>query len=80
VTNVDLTQGFAERYGAAKSAFRLRCCEGRRGQNCSRDADVPFYKFTSLGLRGHLGFYHRNRFSGDASLYFNSELRLSLVS
>jgi hemolysin activation/secretion protein len=37
-----------------------------------------FYKFSYLGLRENLRGYVRNRFTGDASLYLNSELRLAL--
>jgi len=39
---------------------------------------IPFYKYTYLGQFSNLRGYKRNRFSGDASAYMNSELRLHL--
>jgi hypothetical protein len=74
-----LTQGFAEYYGTARLGIPVTLVlKGGGAKNYGNDADIPFYKFTSLGLREGLRGYYRNRFSGDASLYFNSELRLSL--
>ncbi|WP_125921504.1 hypothetical protein [Hymenobacter lapidarius] len=74
-----LTQGFAEYYGTARLGLPVTLVvKGGGAKNYGRDADIPFYKFTSLGLREGLRGYYRNRFSGDASLYFNSELRLAL--
>jgi hypothetical protein len=40
--------------------------------------NLPFYKFTSLGLRDNLRGYVNNRFFGDGSAYLNSELRFHL--
>ena len=74
-----LTQGFAEYYGTARLGIPITLVvKGGGAKNYGRDADIPFYKFTSLGLREGLRGYYRNRFTGDASLYVNSELRLSL--
>ncbi len=39
---------------------------------------IPFYKYTFLGQYSNLRGYRRNRFSGDASAYMNSEVRLHL--
>ncbi len=39
---------------------------------------IPFYKYTYLGQFSNLRGYKRNRFTGDASVYLNSELRLHL--
>ena len=52
--------------------------KGGGAKNYGPDADIPFYKFASLGLREGLRGYYRNRFNGDASVYVNSELRLAL--
>ena len=74
-----LTQGFAEYYGTAKIGLPVTLVlKGGGAKNYGPDADIPFYKFTSLGLREGLRGYYRNRFSGDASLYYNTELRLAL--
>ncbi|HEX8328402.1 MAG TPA: hypothetical protein VF629_12730 [Hymenobacter sp.] len=74
-----LTQGFAEYYGTARLGIPVTLVvKGGGAKNYGPDADIPFFKFTSLGLREGLRGFYRNRFSGDASLYFNSELRVSL--
>jgi hypothetical protein len=74
-----LTQGFAEYYGTAKIGIPVTLVlKGGGAKNYGPDADIPFYKFASLGLREGLRGYYRNRFSGDASLYYNTELRLAL--
>jgi hypothetical protein len=74
-----LTQGFAEYYGTAKLLIPVTLVlKGGGAKNYGPTADIPFYKLTSLGLRENLRGYYRNRFTGDASLYFNSELRLAL--
>ncbi|WP_310391784.1 hypothetical protein [Hymenobacter sp.] len=74
-----LTQGFAEYYGTARLGLPVTLVlKGGGARNYGPDADIPFYKFASLGLREGLRGYYRNRFSGDASLYLNSELRLAL--
>jgi len=39
---------------------------------------IPFYKYSYLGQFNNLRGYKRNRFTGDASAYLNSELRLHL--
>ena len=74
-----LTQGFAEYYGTARLGLPVTLVlKGGGAKNYGPNADIPFYKFASLGLREGLRGYYRNRFSGDASLYYNSELRLAL--
>ena len=74
-----LTQGFAEYYGTARLGVPVTLVvKGGGARNYGPDNDIPFYKFTSLGLREGLRGYYRNRFSGDASLYYNTELRLAL--
>jgi hypothetical protein len=39
---------------------------------------IPFYTYTHLGQFSNLRGYKRNRFTGDASAYMNSELRFHL--
>ena len=74
-----LTQGFAEYYGTAKIGVPVTLVlKGGGAKNYGPDAAIPFYKFASLGQAEGLRGYYRNRFSGDASLYYNTELRLAL--
>ncbi|SMC00393.1 hypothetical protein SAMN00120144_3900 [Hymenobacter roseosalivarius DSM 11622] len=77
--NFGLTQGFAEYYGTARVGIPITLVlKGGGARNYGDDDEIPFYKFTSLGLNENLRGYYRNRFTGDASLYLNSELRLAL--
>ena len=74
-----LTQAFAEYYGTARLGIPVTLVlKGGGAQNYGTDAAIPFYKFASLGQTENLRGYYRNRFSGDASLYYNTELRLAL--
>ncbi|WP_324670896.1 hypothetical protein [Hymenobacter sp. GOD-10R] len=74
-----LTQGFAEYYGSARIGLPVTLVLKAGGaKNYGEDDEIPFYKFTSIGLVNGLRGYYRNRFTGDASAYFNSELRLAL--
>ncbi|WP_375418456.1 hypothetical protein [uncultured Hymenobacter sp.] len=77
--NFGLTQGFAEYYGTARLLVPVTLVlKGGGARNYGPDAAIPFYKFTSLGQAENLRGYYRTRFTGDASAYFNSELRLAL--
>ncbi|MBT9395524.1 outer membrane protein assembly factor [Hymenobacter sp. NST-14] len=74
-----LTQGSATYYGTARLLIPVTLVvKGGGARNYGNDDDIPFYKFASLGLREGLRGFYRNRFSGDASLYLNTELRLAL--
>jgi hypothetical protein len=74
-----LTQGFAEYYGTARLGIPITLAlKGGGAKNYGPDSAIPFYKLTSLGLAENLRGYYRNRFSGDASLYYNTELRFAL--
>ncbi len=78
-TTFGLTQGFAEYYGTAKIGLPITLVlKGGGAKNYGPEADIPFYKFASIGLSDGLRGYYRNRFAGDASLYYNTELRLAL--
>ena len=77
--NFGLTQGFAEYYGTARLGIPVTLAlKGGGAKNYGPDSAIPFYKLTSLGLAENLRGYYRNRFTGDASLYLDSELRLAL--
>ena len=78
-SNFGLTQAFAEYYGTVKLGIPVTLVlKGGGAKNYGPDAAIPFYKFASLGQSEGLRGYYRNRFSGDASLYYNTELRLAL--
>lgn len=73
-----LPQGFAEYYGTAKVGVPITLVlKGGGAKNYGPGTDIPFYKFASPGQNEGLRGYYRNRFSGDASLYYNTELRLA---
>ncbi|ALW85958.1 hypothetical protein AUC43_13160 [Hymenobacter sedentarius] len=77
--NFGLTQAFAEYYGTAKIGVPITLVlKGGGAKNYGPDSSIPFYKFASLGQTENLRGYYRNRFSGDASLYYNTELRFAL--
>lgn len=77
--NFGLTSAFAEYYGTAKIGIPITLVvKGGGAKNYGPDSAIPFYKFASLGQVENLRGYYRNRFSGDASLYYNTELRFAL--
>ncbi|QMU26786.1 hypothetical protein [Adhaeribacter radiodurans] len=72
-----LTEGFIDYYATGRVylpvTLALRLGGGRNyGDN------LPYYKYTTLGMRSNLRGYVINRFAGDASLYVNSEVRFHL--
>jgi hypothetical protein len=74
-----LTQGSAEYLGTARLGIPITLAlRGGGAKNYGNSDHIPFYKLTSLGLAENLRGYYRNRFSGDASLYYNTELRFAL--
>ena len=74
-----LTQGFAEYCSTARIGILVTLVLKDGGaKNYGPDSDIPFYKFASLGQNEGLRGHYRNRFSGDASLYYNTEVRLAL--
>ncbi|MBC8084698.1 MAG: hypothetical protein H7Z21_15985 [Hymenobacter sp.] len=74
-----LTQGFAEYYGTARLLLPVTLVlKGGGARTYGQVGEIPFYRLAYLGQRENLRGYVRNRFTGDASLYFNSELRLAL--
>jgi len=77
--NFGLTQASAEYLGTARIGIPITLAlKGGGAKNYGPDSAIPFYKLTSLGLAENLRGYYRNRFTGDASLYFNSEMRFAL--
>ncbi|MCR5886506.1 hypothetical protein LRS06_01700 [Hymenobacter sp. J193] len=77
--NFGLTQVFGEFYGTARLLVPATLVVKVGGaKNYGDRNQIPFYKYTNLGLREGLRGYVRNRFTGDASAYLNTELRLAL--
>ncbi|WP_156109417.1 hypothetical protein [Hymenobacter sp. APR13] len=78
-SNFGLSQGFAEYYGTTRLLIPVTLVlKGGGAKTYGPDDEIPFYKFANLGQRENLRGYVRNRFTGDASLYLNTELRLAL--
>jgi|GEM_PF-444316 len=69
-----LNEAFAEWYSTYRSVtLALKFGGGRNtGDN------IPYFKYTNLGQSTNLRGYLRNRFTGTASMYLNSELRLPI--
>jgi hypothetical protein len=72
-----LTEGFLDYYGSARLLLPITL--GLRvGGARNYGRDLPFFKYTALGMQQNLRGYVINRFSGDASAYLNSELRFHI--
>jgi hypothetical protein len=72
-----LTEGFLDYYGTARLLLPITLGL-RLGGARNYGHDLPFYKYTSLGMQHNLRGYVINRFSGDASAFLNTELRFHL--
>ncbi|MFC2115779.1 hypothetical protein ACFLTU_04850 [Bacteroidota bacterium] len=75
--NFGLAESYLKFYGTAEVLLPITLVV-KVGGSINYGQQIPFYKYTYLGqfnnLRGHL----RNRFTGDASAYLNSEMRIHL--
>ena len=69
-----LSEAFAEFY----STYRIITLALKFGGAKNTGSNIPYFKYANLGQNTNLRGYLRNRFAGDASMYFNSELRLPL--
>lgn len=72
-----LTAGYAQYFGTA-TIFTPITLVAKLGGAKNYGKDLPFYKYTSLGLNDNLRGYVNNRFFGDKSSYLNTELRFHL--
>ncbi|MGV3503820.1 MAG: hypothetical protein ACO1O1_08930 [Adhaeribacter sp.] len=72
-----LTEGFLDYYGSARLGLPLTLGL-RLGGSRNYGSDLPFFKYTTLGLQQNLRGYVITRFAGDARAYLNSELRLHI--
>lgn len=75
-----VTEVFAEYYGTARIGIPVTLVLKGGGATTygASDDRIPFYKFPQLGQVQNLRGYVRNRFTGDAVTYLNSELRFAL--
>ena len=72
--NYQVGEGFAEYF----TSFGPITLGLRAGANYSRN-EVPYYDRPTLGQNRYLKGFRRNRFTGDGSLFFNSDLRILLI-
>lgn len=72
-----LSEGFLDYYGSARLLLPLTLGI-RVGGARNYGHDLPFYKYTALGMQQNLRGFVINRFSGDASAYLNTELRFHI--
>ncbi len=75
--NFGLAETYLKYFGTAKVLIPVTLVV-KLGGSKNYGEQIPFYKYSSLGQFSNLRGYKRNRFSGDASAYFNSELRFHL--
>ncbi len=75
--NFGLAETYLKYYGTVKLLFPVTLVI-KAGGSKNYGEQIPFYKYTHLGQFSNLRGYKRNRFTGDASAYLNSELRLHL--
>ena len=74
--NYGVLSGALEYYTSSRTKNPITL--GLRAGGAVGYGDVPFYKQMALGSTSGLRGYTRNRFLGESSLFFNSELRLQL--
>lgn len=75
-----ISEGFAEYYGTARLGLPVTLVLKGGGATVygAPNDRIPFYKFPQLGQAQNLRGYVRNRFTGDAVAYLDTELRLAL--
>jgi hypothetical protein len=75
-----VSEGFAEYYGTARIGVPVTLVVKGGGAKVygAPNERIPFYKFPQLGQVQNLRGYVRNRFTGDAVAYLNTELRFAL--
>ncbi len=75
-----VSEGFVEYYGTARLGIPVTLVLKGGGAKVYGvdNRRIPFYKFPQLGQNQNLRGYVRNRFTGDAVAYLNTELRLAV--
>ncbi len=72
-------EGFAEYLATARLGIPVTLVlKGGGSKIFGSNGNIPFYKFPQLGQNQNLRGYVRNRFTGDAVAYLNTELRLAV--
>ena len=72
--NFGLAEAYLKYFGTARLLIPVTLVV-KMGGGKNYGSQIPFYKYTHLGQFSNLRGYRRNRFTGDASVYLNSELR-----
>jgi hypothetical protein len=72
--NFGVLESYVKYFGTAKILIPVSLVV-KLGGSTTYGHQVPFYKYPHLGQFSNLRGYKRNRFTGDASAYLNSELR-----
>jgi hypothetical protein len=72
--NFGIFETYVKYFGTAKILIPVSLVV-KLGGSKTYGQQVPFYKYPHLGQFSNLRGYKRNRFTGDASAYLNSELR-----
>jgi len=75
--NFGLVQSYLKYYGSFELVLPVTLVF-KAGGSKNYGHQIPFYKYSYLGQYNNLRGFKRNRFTGDASAYLNSELRLHL--
>ena len=75
--NFGLAETYLKIFGTARVLIPVTLVV-KLGGSKNYGQQIPFYKYSYLGQFNNLRGYKRNRFSGDASAYLNSELRFHL--
>jgi len=70
----------SEAFGEFYSTYRIITLALKFGGARNSGNNVPYFKYANLGQSTNLRGFLRNRFAGNSSMYFNSELRLPLGS
>ncbi len=76
-SNYGQTFAFIEHYSTLQALLPVTL--GLRVGGGGSYGDIPFYKQFSLGQNTYLRVFRRNRFTGDAMLFLDSELWLQLL-
>jgi len=75
--NFGLAETYVKYFGTAKILLPVTLVL-KVGGSKNYGHRIPFYRYTHLGQFSNLRGYKRNRFTGDAAAYLNSELRFHL--
>jgi outer membrane protein assembly factor BamA len=72
--NFGLAESYLKYFGTARILLPITLV-AKIGGSINYGENIPFYKYAFLGQFNNLRGYRRNRFTGDASAYLNTELR-----